>query len=220
MNSYDLLTLFRGTGFSLLLAIGSIPLATILSVLLVSLARSRFSVLRYIYVIYVWAIRGTPLLLLAMLIFYAMYAANMPMPPYVAGVFVVGVYHSSLLSEILRGAINAIPRSLFESAKTIGLPANATFTKILVPLVVRQALPAYINVCVMMIKASSILSVIGVWELTYASREITERTLDVFPVLGMAAAIYFVICFTADRFGKRLERRLAARGFAHELGDA
>jgi His/Glu/Gln/Arg/opine family amino acid ABC transporter permease subunit len=215
MTPQDILTLLRGTGFTLLLAIGSIPLATLLSILLVAMAKSPSRIAQLFYSAYVWVIRGTPLLLLAMLIFFALFAFHFPLPPYVAGVLVIGIYHSSLLSEIIRGAVNSIPRSLFDSAKSIGLPPGATFRRVLVPLVVRQALPGYINVCVMMIKGSSILSVIGVWELTYASREITERTLDVFKVFGLAAVIYFVICFAADRLGKHLERRLAARGFAH-----
>jgi polar amino acid transport system permease protein len=69
----------------------------------------------------------------------------------------------------------------------------------------------------MAVKASSVLSIISIWELTLASREIIERTLDVFRVLTVAAALYFVMCFTIDRAGRILERRLAARGFASDL---
>jgi len=88
--------------------------------------------------------------------------------------------------------------------------------KVIAPLVVRYTLPPYINVCVMTVKASSVLSIISVWELTLAAREIIERTLAVFTVLGVAAAIYFIMCFGLDRLGRRLERRLMARGFAGE----
>jgi polar amino acid transport system permease protein len=68
----------------------------------------------------------------------------------------------------------------------------------------------------MAVKASSVLSIISVWELTMASREIIERTLDVYRVLTVAAVFYFVMCFAIDRVGRRLESRLAARGFAGE----
>jgi len=69
-------------------------------------------------------------------------------------------------------------------------------------------------VCVMTVKASSVLSIISVWELTLAAREIIERTFAVFTILGLAAAFYFVMCFGIDRLGRRLERHLALRGFA------
>ena len=88
------------------------------------------------------------------------------------------------------------------------------FRQVIVPLVVRYTLPPYVNVCVMTVKASSVLSIISVWELTLAAREIIERTFAVFTVLGLAAALYFVMCFGIDRLGRRLERRLALQGFA------
>jgi polar amino acid transport system permease protein len=70
----------------------------------------------------------------------------------------------------------------------------------------------------MTVKASSVLSIISVWELTLAAREIIERTFAVFSVLGLAAALYFVMCFGIDRLGRRLERHLTARGFAEQRG--
>jgi polar amino acid transport system permease protein len=68
----------------------------------------------------------------------------------------------------------------------------------------------------MMVKASSVLSIISVWELTLAAREIIERTLQVFTVLGTAALLYFLICFAVDRLGRRAERHLMHRGFMGE----
>ena len=68
----------------------------------------------------------------------------------------------------------------------------------------------------MMVKASSILSIISVWELTLAAREIIERTLLVFTVLGIAAALYFLMCFGVDRLGRLTERYLMRRGFVGE----
>jgi polar amino acid transport system permease protein len=61
-----------------------------------------------------------------------------------------------------------------------------------------------------------VLSIISVWELTFAAREIIERTLAVFTVLGLAAALYFVMCFGMDRLGRYAEARLMLRGFAGE----
>ena len=60
------------------------------------------------------------------------------------------------------------------------------------------------------------LSVISVWELTLAAREIVERTLEVFPVMIAASCFYFVMCFSIDRIGRRMERQLALKGFSGE----
>lgn len=219
MTALDAWTLLRAAGFTVLIAAGAIPLATVAAIILLRVGQARHWPLRAIYVGFRWLIRGTPLLLMAMIVFYGLYAARLAPNRYVAGILAIAIYHTIFYAEVFRGAYESIPRSMFDSARSLGLSRSATFRRIVLPLVVRQALPPYINVCVMAIKASSILSVIGIWELTYASREITERSLAVFSVIGAAGMIYFVICFLVDRLGKFLERRLAARGFSHQLGD-
>ena len=158
--------------------------------------------------------RGTPLLVLALLLFYALPALDLRTGPYIAGTVVLTIYTAALFAEVFRGGVLAIPRPQWESARSLGLPPLAMFGKVIVPLVVRYTLPPYVNVCVMTVKASSVLSIISVWELTLAAREIIERTFAVFTVLGLAAALYFVMCFGIDRLGRRLERRLALQGFA------
>ncbi len=208
--------LLKAAGVSLGLACAAIGCATALAVLLTSLAFSRLLPVRLFYRLYVYVIRGTPLLVLAMLIFYALPAFDLHTGPYLAAVFVLAIYVAALFAEVFRGGVLAIPRPQWESAKSLGLPPGAVLRKVIVPLVLRYTLPSYVNVCVMAVKATSVLSVISVWELTLASREIIERTLAVFTILGTAGVLYFVMCFGIDRAGRRLERRLALRGFGGE----
>lgn len=211
-----MLLLLQGAGVSLLLAVTAIACGTLLAVLLAALAFSRFAPVRAFYGLYIYVIRGTPLLVLALLMFYALPALNLRTGPYIAGALVLTLYVGALFAEVFRGGVLAIPRPQWESAKSLGLPPMAMLRKVIAPLVLRYALPPYINVCVMSVKASSILSIISVWELTFAAREIIERTLAVFTVLGIAAAIYFVMCFGLDRAGRQLERHLALKGFVGE----
>ncbi len=185
----SLALLAQGAAVSLLLAAVAIVGGTLLAVLLVTIAFSRFAAVRAVYRVYVYVIRGTPLLVLALLLFYAMPALDLRTGPYIAQ---------------------------WESARSLGLPPLAMFRKIVAPLVTRYTLPPYVNVCVMTVKASSVLSIISVWELTLAAREIIERTFAVFTILGVAAAFYFVMCFGIDRLGRLLERHLALKGFAGE----
>jgi His/Glu/Gln/Arg/opine family amino acid ABC transporter permease subunit len=211
-----LIILLKAAGVSLALAAAAIVCATALAVLLTALAFSRLLPVRLFYRLYVYVIRGTPVLVLAMLIFYALPTLGVQAGPYVAAVVVLGIYVGALFAEVFRGGILAIPRPQWESAKSLGLPPGAVLRKIIMPLVIRYTLPSYINVCVMTVKATSVLSVISVWELTLASREIIERTLAVFTILGTAGALYFLMCLGVDRAGRRLERWLALRGFSGE----
>jgi His/Glu/Gln/Arg/opine family amino acid ABC transporter permease subunit len=206
--------LAQGALVSLALAAGAIVGGTLLAIGLAVMAFSRLAVLRAAYRVYVYVVRGTPLLVLALLLFYALPALDLRTGPYIAGAVVLMIYTAALFAEVFRGGVLAIPRPQWESARSLGLPPLAMFRKVVAPLVVRYTLPPYVNVCVMTVKASSVLSIISVWELTLAAREIIERTFAVFSVLGLAAAFYFVMCFGIDRLGRRLEHRLARQGFA------
>jgi len=214
----SLTLLAQGALVSLLLAAAAIAGGTLLAIVLAALAFSRFAAVRAAYRIYVYVVRGTPLLVLALLLFYALPALDLRTGPYIAGTLVLIIYTAAFFAEVFRGGVLAIPRPQRESARSLGLPPLAVFRKIVVPLVARYTLPPYVNVCVMTIKASSVLSIISVWELTLAAREIIERTFAVFTILGLAAAFYFVMCFGVDRLGRRLERRLALEGFAGARG--
>jgi His/Glu/Gln/Arg/opine family amino acid ABC transporter permease subunit len=208
--------LAQGAVVSLLLAVVGISGGTILALLLNLFAFSRVALARGCYHLYIYFVRGTPLLVQALLIFYALPAFDLRIGPYAAGALVLALYVGALFAEVFRGGVLAIPRTQWESARSLGLPPVPLLRKVVIPLVMRYTLPPYINVCVITIKASSVLSIISVWELTLAAREIIERTLDVFPVLGAAACFYFIMCFSVDRLGRRIEHHLALKGFAGE----
>src|SRR5437867_11598022 len=208
----SLALLAQGAVVSLLLAAAAIIGGTALAIVLAAGAFSRLAAVRAVYRLYVYVVRGTPLLVMALLVFYALPALDLRTGPYIAGTLVLTLYVGALFAEVFRGGVLAIPRPQWESAKSLGLPPAAMLKKVIAPLVVRYTLPPYINVCVMTVKASSVLSIISVWELTLAAREIIERTLAVFPVVGAAAALYFIMCFGLERLGRGLARRVLARG--------
>lgn len=208
--------LAQGAVVSVLLAVVGISGGTILALLLNLFAFSRVPLARGCYHLYIYFVRGTPLLVQALLIFYALPAFDLRIGPYAAGAIVLTLYVGALFAEVFRGGVLAIPRTQWESARSLGLPPVPLLRKVVIPLVMRYTLPPYVNVCVMTIKASSVLSIISVWELTLAAREIIERTLAVFPVLGAAACFYFIMCFSVDRLGRRIEHQLALKGFVGE----
>src|SRR6266568_4782177 len=170
----SLALLAQGAAVSLLLAAVAIVGGTLLAVLLATIAFSRLAAVRAVYRVYVYVIRGTPLLVLALLLFYAMPALDLRTGPYIAGTLVLIIYTGALFAEVFRGGVLAIPRPQWESARSLGLPPLAMFRKIVAPLVTRYTLPPYINVCVMTVKASSVLSIISVRELQGIDLEIDD----------------------------------------------
>ena len=208
--------LAQGAAVSLYLAFVGVIGGTALALLLNLAAFSRFSLVRGCYHVYIYFARGVPLLVQALLIFYALPSFGIRIGPLAAGALVLTLYIGAMFAEVFRGGVLAIPRTLWDSTRSLGLPPLAVLRKIVIPLVLRYTLPPYINVCVMTIKASSVLSVISVWELTLAAREIVERTLDVFPVMIAASCFYFIMCFSIDRLGRHVEHRLALKGFSGE----
>jgi polar amino acid transport system permease protein len=211
----DLWLMGRAAGVSLWLALASIAGGTLLAIAMTAIGFLRFAPARWFYRGYVFIIRGLPVLVLALLVFYGL-ASVWRMSAYAAGVVVLTIYLSALFAEVFRGGVLAIPRPLWDSAKSLALPRLSVFRRLVLPLAARYSLPPYLNVCVMAVKASSVLSIISVWELTFASREIIERTLEVFTVLSIAGVYYFVMCFAIDRAGLYAERRLMTRGLAAE----
>jgi ABC-type amino acid transport system permease subunit len=79
---------------------------------------------------------------------------------------------------------------------------------VIFPQALRLASPPFVSLCVNLVKATSLVSIVGLWELTMASREIVERTLAPFQIFIGAAAIYFCICYTLALYGRYLERRV------------
>ena len=216
MAASTLWLLAQGAAVSLYLAFVGVIGGTVLALLLNLLAFSRFRLLHWCYFTYIYFVRGTPLLVQALLIFYALPSFGLRLGPLTAGALVLTLYIGAMFAEVFRGGVLAIPRTLWDSSRSLGLAPVPVLRKIVIPLVMRYTLPPYINVCVITVKASSVLSVISVWELTLAAREIVERTLEVFPVMIAASCFYFVMCFSIDRIGRRMERQLALKGFSGE----
>jgi len=111
----------------------------------------------------------------------------------------------------VRGALQAIPPGQTEAAKSLGLSFRQTVVLVLLPQALRQILPSWVNTGTEMVKASTLLSVIGVTELLLATKEVISRNYMSLQFYLLAAAIYFVVNFAIERLGKTLARRTALR---------
>lgn len=166
-------------------------------------------VLRLLMRAYTDVVRGTPVLVLVLASYYVSAAAGVDLGPFSAGILALAVFCSSHIGEIVRGALQAIPKGQTEAAKAIGLTFGQTFTSVLWPQALRQCLPAWVNTAAEMVKASTLLSVIGVAELLLRTQEIISRNFMSLQFYFLAGALYFIVNFGIERLGKYVERKTA-----------
>ncbi|WP_181702674.1 amino acid ABC transporter permease [Chthonobacter albigriseus] len=154
-------------------------------------------------------VRGTPVFVLVLASYYILTTIGLDLSPFQAGVLALTVFCSSHVGEITRGALQTIPRGQTEAAKAIGLGFGQTFRYVLAPQALRLGLPAWINTAAEMVKASTLLSVIGVAELLLRTQEVISRAFHSLEFYLLAGALYFAINYAIERFGSYVERRVA-----------
>jgi len=154
-------------------------------------------------------IRGTPVLVLVLASYYVLSTIGLQLSPFQAGVLALAVFCSSHVGEIVRGALQAIPLGQGEAAKAIGLTFRQSFLYVLAPQALRQILPAWVNTAAEMVKASTLLSIIGIGELLLTTQEIIARNFMSLPFYFLAGFFYFAVNYGIERLGRLVERRTA-----------
>jgi polar amino acid transport system permease protein len=154
-------------------------------------------------------VRGTPVLVLVLASYYVLSTIGLQLTPFQAGVLALAVFCSSHVGEIVRGALETIPRGQTEAAKAIGLTFPQTFLYVLAPQALRQILPAWVNTAAEMVKASTLLSIIGIGELLLSTQEVIARNFMSLPFYFLAGFLYFVVNYSIERLGRFVERKTA-----------
>lgn len=154
-------------------------------------------------------VRGTPVLVLVLASYYVLSTIGLQLTPFQAGVLALAVFCSSHVGEIVRGALETIPRGQTEAAKAVGLTFRQTFLYVLAPQALRQILPAWVNTAAEMVKASTLLSIIGIGELLLSTQEVIARNFMSLPFYFLAGFLYFVVNYSIERLGRFVERKTA-----------
>jgi polar amino acid transport system permease protein len=200
--------LLRGAGMTVLMATSAALPATILGVLLSLLHVFGGRLLRSAILGYLFLIRGIPLLVLLTFVYYLMPLTGIDLPPFWGVVLVISLYYAAFISEVFRAGILSLPQAQWDAARSLGMTRGLLLQIVILPQALRLSAPPYVSLCVSLVKATSLVSIVGLWELTMASREVVERTLAPFQIFIGAAAIYFCICYTLALYGRHLERRV------------
>ena len=184
-------------------------LGIIVGFILVLMRMAPFKPIKYLAEIYISFFRGTPLLLQIFFIYYALPGLlGIDLPPFIAGVLALSLNSGAFVTEVLRGGISVIPPGQFEGAKALGLKKRVIWGRIILPQVFIMILPPLTNELTMLVKASPLLSVITVVELTRTAQQIMISTYRPVEVMLAAAVLYFVICFALNKLTHQLKGRL------------
>ena len=163
--------LLQGLAVTLESTLLSLVLAAVVGLLFGLLSVSRNKVSRAIARVYVDIIRGTPIIVQAFFIYFGVTSAlNMRMEPMTAGVITLTLNAGAYLAEIFRGGIQSVDKGQMEAARSLGLPHGMAMRKVILPQAIRTMIPAIVNQCIITLKDSSILSVIGMAELTQVGK--------------------------------------------------
>ncbi|MBW7965234.1 amino acid ABC transporter permease [Bradyrhizobium sp. BR 10261] len=159
--------------------------------------------------VYTDVIRGTPVLVLVLASFYILGTVGLDLSAFQAGVLALTLFCASHVGEITRGALQTLHKGQTEAAKAIGLTFGQTFRYVLGPQALRLALPPLVNTAAEMVKASTLLSVIGVAELLLRTQEVISRAFHSLEFYLLAGFLYFLVNFAIERLGRYVERRVS-----------
>jgi polar amino acid transport system permease protein len=203
------MSILKGLGTTVSISLLAICLGTMLGVGVGLALTYGTKPLHWIVRGYTDFIRGTPVLVLILSSYYVLGTIGVDLSPFEAGVFALAVFCSSHVGEIVRGALQSIPFGQTEAAKAIGLTFPQTFAYVLGPQALRQILPAWVNTAAEMVKASTLLSIIGVAELLLRTQELISRTFLSLEFYFFAGLLYFAVNYAIERFGRYVERKTA-----------
>jgi His/Glu/Gln/Arg/opine family amino acid ABC transporter permease subunit len=201
--------LLSGAVITAWLAGAVVLLSTVLGIVAGTIGAVGGRAARALVTAYIFILRGMPVLVVMFLGYYAFPAMGYRMNAYVAVGIAQIIYAGAFVAEIVRSAILSVPSGQIAAARSLGMRRGKILTQVIFPQAFRVAIPPLLNTALTTIKQTSYASIVGAWELTYAAREIVERTLASFQIFLGVMAIYFVICYPLAVLSRRLERRFA-----------
>jgi polar amino acid transport system permease protein len=162
--------------------------------------------------VYVSFMRGTPVLVQLFLVFFGMPVLGLGSHPFWAASLAIGLNSAAYVSEILRGAIQAVSPGQREAADALGLPPVRYWRRVLLPQALAAALPALTNEATLLLKTTPLASAVAVTELTFSGQMIIARTYEAGRVLAVVSLGYLILSAVLTRASAGLERRFALPG--------
>jgi polar amino acid transport system permease protein len=208
LHSFGYLT--QAAGVTIAVSLAGIAIGFVIGTLVCAARLSRRRALARLGAAYVSVFRGVPLLVLLLFIYYFLAKFGLDIPAIVAAVGGLALSSGAYQAEILRGALNAVPPGQAEAAVALGFTGVETWRRVLLPQALRLSVPPLINEFILLLKASSLVSVVGIAELTRVSMNIASMTYRPLEAYVGGGLFYLAINLTLAGFGALAERRLAS----------
>lgn len=204
-----------GVGMTIGLSVASIIIGSVLGFLMCLGRISKHKWLNIPAKVYISVVRGTPTLIqlyifafgIPMLI-KTLFSSSFSVDFIVSGILTLGLNSTAYSAEIFRSGIQAVDVGQFEASTSMGFSYNYTMRKIIFPQAFRNILPSIGNEFITVVKESSIVSVLGIFDITGISNIVKANTLKVFETLILAAGLYFLITFTLSKLINLMEKKI------------
>lgn len=190
----------------------SFALALIIAVVVALIQFANVPVLSQIACLYIWIIRGTPLLVQLFIVFYGLPHVGILIDPFVAAVVVFSINEGAYCSETMRAALESVPKGQLEAGLCAGLSWGQTIRRIVLPQAFRTAFPTLGNSLISMIKDTSLAANITVTEMFMTTQRIVARTYEPLLLYVEVALIYLIFCTVLTKLQTSGEKRLQRYG--------
>ena len=207
--------LLGALGKTLLLTLLSLIFATVVGMIFALMNVGKNRILNCIGTIYVDAVRGVPLIVLAYFIFFGVPQGikslgfqDFRLTALQAGTIALAMNCGAYMAEIIRAGIESVDKGQLEDSRSLGLSYGKSMRKVVLPQAIRTMIPSIINQFIITLKDTSILSVIGFPELTNIGKTISGNTFKSLQTWAIIGIMYMVVIVTLSRIAKRIERRM------------
>lgn len=201
--------LVRGLKMTAAITVGGLFIGFIIGSFFGLMKLARNVLVRKLAGVYVESIRGTPMIVQALFLYFGVpMALGMRIPPVVAGIIVIAVNSGAYIAEIVRGAVQSINPGQMEAGRSIGLTRSQAMRYVVWPQAFKRMIPPLGNQFIISLKDTSLLTVIGVGELTRTGQEIVAVNFRAFEVYMAVAVVYLVLTLSIAKGLRILENRM------------
>ncbi|HCC35858.1 MAG TPA: amino acid ABC transporter permease [Ruminococcaceae bacterium] len=200
-------SILDGLGVTLIISLLAIVFSTIFGLVLCLGKLSKWKIFRWSAMAYITIIRGTPMVLQLLIIYYGVFA-RATVPPVLIASIAFGLNSSAYVAEIMRGGILAVDAGQAEAARSLGLNKTQAMIRVVMPQAIKNFLPTYVSEFIVLIKETAIVGYIALSDLTKVADLIKGRTYDPWIPMIAAAILYLIVTGILTRLFSMLERRL------------
>ncbi|MBV9119986.1 MAG: amino acid ABC transporter permease [Chloroflexi bacterium] len=205
----------QGLESTIVMSLITVAASLVLGLIFGSLLTLPSAIVRAPVRLYVEVWRGLPIVITLFFVFFALPAVNLRLSSLAAATLGLTLWASANVAEIVRGAVQSIPRGQFEASRTLGFTWPQTMRLVVLPQSVRRMLPPLVSLMANLVQCTSLAAVIGAFELLQSARRAIERLTvetgnsEAIPILSAVLLVYFCLSFPLAKAASRLERSLA-----------